>query len=78
MKGKIDMLKLVVKCWTTKNGKLCKGLFYETKNGRFLLTFDKFAIIALIGSQAYKTMSDGCELTSTVYVDEEESEVFPI
>lgn len=70
-------MKLIIKCWTTKNNKLVKGLFYETEKGRFLLTFDKWAIIALVGSyKAYNALKEGDEIEAVVYLDE--SEVLPL
>lgn len=66
-------MKLIVKCWTTKNNKLVKGLFYETNKGRFLLTFDKWAIIALVGSyKAYNALKEGDEVIANVNLDENE------
>lgn len=63
---------LVVKCWKTKNNKLVKGLFYETEKGRFLLTFDKWALIALLGSyEAYRELKEGDEIIAGVYLAEE-------
>ena len=64
-------MKRIVKCWKTKQDKTVKGLFYETDKGRFLLTFDKWAIIALFGSyKAYKELKEGDEVCAEVFVDE--------
>lgn len=52
-------MKLIIKCWETKAKKVCKALFYETDKGCFLLSFDKFAIIALIGVDAYRKLEVG-------------------
>ena len=61
-------MKLVVKCWKTKQNRLVKALFYETEKGRFLLTFDKWAIIATLCSyDAYKKLAEGDELTFYVF-----------
>lgn len=55
---------IIVKCWKTKNGKVCKALCYGDKNGREqIATFDKWFIGALLGSMsAYYKLSVGDEI----------------
>lgn len=63
---------IIIKCWKNKNDKIVKGMFYENANGRFLITFDKFALIHLLGSyDRYKSLKEGDELTFSI----DESEV---
>lgn len=65
-------MKLVVKCWKTKRDKTVKALFYETEKGRFLLTFDKWAIVALLGSYAeYKALKEGDEIEASAILEAE-------
>ena len=54
---------ITVKCWKTKNGKVCKALCYKDKNGREqIATFDKWFIGALLGSMsAYYGLKEGDE-----------------
>lgn len=60
-------MKLIVKCWKTKQNKIVKGMFYETERGRFLLTFDKWAIIAVLGAYAeYNALKEGDEIIAGV------------
>ena len=62
---------LVAKCWKTKNDKLVKALFYENEKGRFLLTFDKWALISFLGSyKKYKSLAEGDEIFGDVYIAE--------